>query len=133
MTAVVYVTPNFTANAVRFIEALASLHDIRLFIISQESTTLLPLWQQSRITSSKILPDVFDTYALINIISQIEKQSGPIHRLLGATEQLQVPLAKARKEFGIKGMDPATAHNFRDKSRMKLIFEKELLQCFFIL
>ncbi|HUR30409.1 MAG TPA: ATP-grasp domain-containing protein [Saprospiraceae bacterium] len=129
MIPVVYVTPNFTANAVRFIEALASLHDIKLVVISQESTTLLPPWQQSRITLSKILPDVFDTQSLVTILSEIQKKSGPIHRLLGATEQLQLPLAQARKELGIQGMDPGTAYNFRDKSQMKSIFEQADIPC----
>ena len=129
MTTVAYITPNFTANAVRFIDPLTSLYNVRLVVISQESTTLLPAWQQSRIAISRVIPDVFDADKLISVLSEIEKQTGPFHRLLGATEQLQVPLAQARKVLGIEGMDIETSHNFRDKSRMKNLFEKAGIPC----
>ena len=129
MATVAYITPNFTANAVRFIEALTSLYNIRLVVISQESTMLLPPWQQSRIALSREVPDIFDSAALIRVLRDVQKQIGPYHRLLGATEQLQVPLAEARQVLGVDGMDIETAHNFRDKSRMKLLFEKAGIPC----
>ena len=129
MTPVAYITPNFTANAVRFIEAFTALHDIRLVIISQESTKLLPSWQQSRIALSNQIPDVFNSAALISVLEKIEKKIGPFHRLLGASEQLQVPLAEARNALEVEGMDIETAHNFRDKSRMKLVFEQAGIPC----
>ena len=129
MTTVAYITPNFTANAVRFIDPLTSLYNVRLVVISQESTTLLPAWQQSRIATARIVPDVFDADNLISILSDIQKQTGPFHCLLGATEQLQVPLAQARKMLGIDGMDIETSLNFRDKSRMKNLFEKAGIPC----
>ncbi|HUR30797.1 MAG TPA: ATP-grasp domain-containing protein [Saprospiraceae bacterium] len=129
MTSVVYVTPNFTANAVRFIEALASFYDIRITIISQEPAHLLPLWQQSRITISRQIPDVFNSANLISVLSELQSQRGKFHRILGATEQLQVPLAEVREALSIEGMDAATAHNFRDKSIMKTLFEKSGIPC----
>ncbi|MEO6132296.1 MAG: ATP-grasp domain-containing protein [Saprospiraceae bacterium] len=129
MTSVAYITPNFTANAVRFIDALAGLYNIRLVVISQEPIALLPPWQQSRISSSRQIPDVFDSVSLTNALSDVQKKSGKFHRLLGATEQLQVPLAEARKALDIEGMDIETAQNFRDKSRMKLLFEEAGIPC----
>ena len=44
--------------------------------------------------------------------------------LLAVLEQLQVPLAQVREHLGIGGMDPVTAANFRDKDRMKTVFEQ---------
>jgi len=129
MTPVAYITPNFTANAVRFIEALAGLYDIRLVVISQESSLLLPPWQQSRIAVARQVPDVFNSDALIRVLTEVQKKTGQFHRLLGATEQLQVPLAEARKALGVDGMDIETAHNFRDKSRMKRLFEEAGIPC----
>lgn len=129
MTPVAYITPNFTANSVRFIEAFTALHNVRLVIISQETTTLLPSWQQSRIALSSQIPDVFNSTALITALEKIEKQIGSFHRLLGATEQLQIPLAEARQALGVEGMDIETANNFRDKSRMKLVFEHAGIPC----
>ncbi len=129
MNPIAYITPNFTANAVRFIEALVSLHDIRLIIISQEPITLLPSWQQSRISASREVADVFDKWTLIKVLTELQKTTGTIHRILGATEQLQVPMAEARAALGIEGMDIDTAMNFRDKSRMKVLFEENQIPC----
>ncbi|MGB3079540.1 MAG: ATP-grasp domain-containing protein [Saprospiraceae bacterium] len=129
MTSVAYITPNFTANAVRFIDALVGLYDLRIVIISQESTSLLPPWQQSRISLSRQIPDVFNSDALTSVLAEAQKRVGPFHRLLGATEQLQVPIAEARKALGIHGMDVETAQNFRDKSRMKHLFEEAGIPC----
>lgn len=129
MNPIAYITPNFTANAVRFIEALVSLHDIRLIIISQEPVTLLPSWQQSRISIAKEVTDVFDKWTLIKVLTEIQKSTGAIYRILGATEQLQVPMAEARKALGIEGMDIEAAMNFRDKSRMKMLFGENKIPC----
>jgi biotin carboxylase len=129
MRLVVYITPNFTANTVRFIEALTGIYDIRLIIISQEPVSLLPQWQQCRITISRQVTDIFNSKTLIQELTEIHKQTGDFHRILGASEQLQVALAEVRQVFGVEGMDVETAHNFRDKSRMKLLFEKAGVPC----
>src|SRR5688572_14200108 len=124
MRQIVYVTPNFTANTVRFLEGLTGIHDIRLSVISQEPVHLLPSWQQSRIMYASTVPDIFNTDALFHQIDRIQQRLDAIDRILGANEQLQIPLAMARERFGISGMNEATAQNFRDKARMKNIFEK---------
>lgn len=129
MLTVAYITPNFTLNAVRFIESLVSLHDIRVVIISQEPTLLLPPWQQSRIGYSIQLPDVFDGNKLIEAIKSLPANYRKLHRVLGATEQLQIPLAQVRESLHIEGMDVETTQNFRDKSLMKEIFGKKGIPC----
>lgn len=129
MRHVVYIAPNFTANAVRFIEALTQLHDIRLHIISQEPAHLLPAWQQSRITIFRQVEDVFHKWTLIRTLKEIQDQFGPVHRILGPNEQLQIPLAEARDALGIEGMDVLTATHFRDKSLMKSLFDENKIPC----
>jgi formate-dependent phosphoribosylglycinamide formyltransferase (GAR transformylase) len=129
MTTIAYITPNFTANAVRFVEALASIHDLRLIIISQEPISLLPSWQQSRIFLSREVGDVFDKWTLIKTLTDLQKITGPFHRILGATEQLQVPMAEARLAVGIPGMNTEAAQNFRDKARMKTLFNENSIPC----
>lgn len=129
MNPIAYITPYFTANAVRFIEALVSLHDIRVVIISQEPLSRLPSWQQSRISVAHEVSDVFDKWTLIKVLTEIQKTTGPIHRILGATEQLQVPMAEARNALGVDGMDYDSAMNFRDKSRMKMLFDENNIPC----
>ncbi len=129
MNPIAYITPNFTANAVRFIESLVTLHDIRLIIICQESVTLLPSWQQSRISIARQVDDVFDKWTLIKVLTEIQKTTGPVHRILGATEQLQVPMAETREALNIEGMDIDAAMNFRDKARMKVLFTENNIPC----
>lgn len=129
MIPVAYITPNFTANAVRFIEGLTSIPDIRLIIISQESTSLLPSWQQSRISISRQVQDVFDKWTIIKTLTDLQKITGPVKHILGATEQLQVPIAEARLALGVPGMNTETAQNFRDKSRMKTLFDENGIPC----
>lgn len=129
MTTIAYITPNFTANAVRFLEALTSLYDVRLIVISQEPVALLPSWQQSRIALSREVSDVFDKWTLIKTLTDLQKITGPVHRILGATEQLQVPMAEARLALGIPGMNTEAAQNFRDKARMKTLFNENGIPC----
>src|SRR4029078_13346363 len=54
---------------------------------------------------------------------------GPVERLVGALEQLQVPLAQAREALGIPGMDAGTAHNVRDKPGMKEVLTAAGVPC----
>lgn len=129
MRNVAYIAPNFTPNAVRFIEALTCFHNVRLFIISQEPVSLLPLWQQSRISSSREVGDVLDKWTLIRTLTDLQTTWGKFDRLLGATEQLQVPMAEARAALGVDGMDTQTAHHFRDKSLMKTLFDENKIPC----
>jgi phosphoribosylaminoimidazole carboxylase (NCAIR synthetase) len=124
-----YITPYFTPNTLRFLEAIISFHQVRLILISQETSGHLPSWLLSRVSLSRVIPDVMDAKALAMTLSEIRRLTGKIDRLLGATEQLQVTLAEARNELGIEGMEVETAHNFRDKSRMKQLFEKAGIPC----
>lgn len=129
MLSIAYITPFFTPNAVRFIEALVSFHQVRLAIISQEPVSRLPNWQQSRIATSRQVADVFDKWTLIKTLTDMGKTMGVFHRILGATEQLQVPMAETREALGIEGMNTHTALNFRDKSLMKTLFDEKGIPC----
>jgi biotin carboxylase len=52
-----------------------------------------------------------------------------VERLVGALEQLQVPLAQVREALGIEGMDVRTALNVRDKARMKTVLRDAGVPC----
>ncbi|MBL7776410.1 MAG: ATP-grasp domain-containing protein, partial [Saprospiraceae bacterium] len=129
MPFVVYICPNFTANAVRFIDVLSGISEIRLGLISQEPMALLPPDIQLRIVVFQQVSDVFDAAVLAAAVQQVQGSQGPAHRLLAAVEGMQVPLAQVREQLGIEGMDVETAKNFRDKQRMKDLFRKAGLPC----
>ena len=48
---------------------------------------------------------------------------------MGPLEELQVPMAVAREQLGIPGIDVETARNFRDKDRMKRVMAQNGLPC----
>ena len=129
MPFVLYVCPNFTANAVRFIEVLGQLPDVQLGLIAQEPTALLPPAVQMRLAGFRQVPDVFDADTLTVAAASLRDEVGPLHRLVGAVEPLQVPLAIAREQLGVAGMNAETARNFRDKNRMKMLFRQAGLPC----
>jgi biotin carboxylase len=54
---------------------------------------------------------------------------GRVERILAILEQLQVPVAQVREHLGIPRMDVATAHNFRDKARMRSVLRAAGVPC----
>lgn len=128
MPVVIYASPWFTENAVRFLGAVAAL-DIRLGLITQEPIERLPPELCARIAAHWVVADAFQTDQLVNAANTLALQLGPIHRLLGAVEQLQVPLAEARAHLGLPGLSVEAAHNFRDKARMKTMLALAGLPC----
>jgi biotin carboxylase len=62
-------------------------------------------------------------------VTGLGRQIGRVERLIGALEQLQVPLAQVREGLGIEGMDLSTALNVRDKARMKDVFRAAGVPC----
>jgi biotin carboxylase len=129
MVFVVYVAPNYTENALRFIEKLAALPDARLGLISQEPIEWLSPALQSRIVSFQRVESVFDIAQLLPAAKGLKERQGAIHRIIGAVEQVQVPVAQVREELDIEGMDVETMLNFRDKSRMKDLLRAAGLPC----
>ncbi|NUQ22725.1 MAG: ATP-grasp domain-containing protein [Saprospiraceae bacterium] len=129
MVFVVYVAPNYTENALRFIEKLAALPDARLGLISQEPIEWLSSALQYRIVSFQRVESVFDIAQLLPAAKGMKERQGDIHRIIGAVEQVQVPVAQVREELGIEGMNVETMLNFRDKSRMKDLLRAAGLPC----
>lgn len=128
MPVVIYVAPWFTENAVRFLTAVAEL-DIRLGLITQEPVELLPQALRSRLAAHSLVGNVFGAGEIVDAARTLSALLGPIDRLFGPVEQLQVPLAEARERLGLPGMSVEAAHNFRDKARMKRLLEAAGLPC----
>src|SRR5918998_48129 len=73
--------------------------------------------------------DPLDPQQLVDAVRGLSQQMGPVERLVGALEQLQVPMAYAREVLGIDGMTVQTALNVRDKSRMKSVLGDAGIPC----
>lgn len=129
MRTVIYITPFFTENALRFIRAFADLPDIRLGLICQEPQERLAPDLREKIAAHWRTDNSLDSRQIVSAARALQNVLGEIDTLVGATEQLQVPLAKARAELGVAGMSVTAAQNFRDKARMKQLFRAGGVPC----
>src|SRR5215207_2896595 len=126
---VIFAAPYFTENATRFIQATVSQPGARVAVVSQEPQEHLAAHLRDRIVAQWRVEDIFDAGQLAHAARQLSNDFGPVHRLFGAYEQLQVPLAEARELLGVEGMSAEAARNFRDKSRMKNVLREAGVPC----
>ena len=126
---VVFVAPFFAETTLRFVAAAASQPDARVGLISQDPAGLIPAELRRNLAAHVQIGDGLDAKHLIAGIRKIAAEIGPPERLLGALEQLQVPLAEAREALGIPGSSVDVAKNFRDKSRMKDVLRAANVPC----
>ncbi|HEY8375560.1 MAG TPA: ATP-grasp domain-containing protein [Nannocystis sp.] len=116
---VIYVAPFYSGNVLGCLDALASLPDVRLGIISHEPEATLPERFRGRVVGHYQVRDCLDAEQLVAAGKAFQAGWGRVDRLIGFLEQMQIPLAIARDKLGIPGMGEAVARNFREKNRMK--------------
>src|SRR5688572_4112968 len=114
MPTVVFAAPILSENATRMIEAVASLPDVRLGVITQDPAEKLSPALAARVDGHWRVDNILDAGQLSWAAEGLTHGLGPIDRLFGAYEQLQVPLAEVRERMGIAGMRAAVARRFRD-------------------
>jgi phosphoribosylaminoimidazole carboxylase (NCAIR synthetase) len=118
-THVVFVAPFFLETTLRFVAGAAGLPGVNLSLVSQDPAEKLPASLRSSLAAHWRVGNALDADQLVHAARMLTARLGPPSRMIGALEQLQVPLAQAREALGIAGLDTASALNFRDKSRMK--------------
>jgi len=128
-THVIFVAPFFMETTLRFVAGAASLPGVRLSLVSQDPVEKLPPGLRAALSAHWRVDNALDPNQLVDAAHALASRLGPPRRLLGALEQLQVPLAKAREALGIEGLDPESARNFRDKARMKDVLRTAGLPC----
>lgn len=126
MRNVVFAAPFPLDTTMRFARAAARLADVRLLGIAQTP----PSGDDARLFADVVrIDDGLDTGQLIAAARVLERRHGPIHRVLGILEPLQVQLAEVRRALGVAGTTPQTADLFRDKGRMKDELRRHGLPC----
>jgi len=126
MRNVVFVAPFPLETTMRFARAAARLDDVRLLGILQEP----PRGDDARLFESVVaVDDGLDPGQLVEAARALERRHGPIHRVLGILEALQVQLGEIRRALGVPGTGPDTADLFRDKARMKDELGRHGLPC----
>lgn len=129
MPNVVFVAPYFLPTTNRFIAAAAAVPGTRLGLISQDLEERLPPGIRRRLAAHWRTDDALEPDSLVEAVGAIGRQLGSVDRLMGPLEELQVPMAQVREVLSIPGMRRETAHNFRDKSRMKDVLRRHGLPC----
>jgi len=119
MVHVVFLAPRFLENTNRYVRAFAELDGVTLSVISLDPEDAIPVPLRPRIAAHYRVGDLMDSAQLITAVRAIAGAVGPVDRLAGFLEQLQVAMAEVRDALGIDGMSAAVARNFRDKDRMK--------------
>jgi phosphoribosylaminoimidazole carboxylase (NCAIR synthetase) len=122
---VIFAAPILSENAARVIAGATRLDGVRLGVITQDPAAKLrdPVAQHWRVD------DILDFDQLAWAVENVSARLGGADVLFAAYEQLQVPIALMREQFGIEGMRADAARNFRDKSRMKELFDEAGLPC----
>jgi hypothetical protein len=121
---VIFVAPFLMETTLRFVAGAAGLPGVNLSLISQEGLEKLPPGLRSALAAHWRVDDALDPRQIVVAARALESKLGAAKRMIGALEQLQVPLAQARETLGISGLDVASAMNFRDKARMKDVFAR---------
>jgi D-alanine-D-alanine ligase-like ATP-grasp enzyme len=129
MSNVVFVAPFFMETTLRFVDAAASLPGVNVGLVSQDPEAKLPRALAAKLVGHYRVEDGVDVDALRPGLLAMRKAFGSIDRILGTLEQLQVPLGVLRDELGVVGVGAETAHNFRDKARMKTVLAQAGLPC----
>ncbi|MFT3712513.1 MAG: ATP-grasp domain-containing protein [Archangium sp.] len=119
MVHVALVAPHFLENTNRYVTAFAQLEGVKLSVISQDPERGLPPELRARVGGHYRVANVSDPAQLAKALAGLKQGLGPVERLTGALEQLQLPLAEARALASIPGMKPDIARRFRDKDVMK--------------
>lgn len=126
---VVFVAPFCMETTLRFVNGAARLPGVNLSLISQEGAEKLPHDLRSRLAGHWRVQNALDPQQLVVAVRALETTLGTAERLVGALEQLQVPLARARESLGIDGLGVEAAMNFRDKARMKDVLRNAGVPC----
>jgi formate-dependent phosphoribosylglycinamide formyltransferase (GAR transformylase) len=126
MRNVVFVAPFPLETTLRFSRAAAGLADVRLLGVMQE----LPRGDAAGLFADLVtVRDGLDAGQLVEAARLLERRHGPIHRVLGILEALQVQIGEVRQALGVPGTSADTADRFRDKARMKDELRRHGLPC----
>ncbi len=109
----------------RIITAATRLDGVRLGVITQDPAEKLRV----NVDQHWRVGDVLNAGQLAWAVDNVATRMGGVDVLFAAYEQLQVPIAQVREKLGIAGMGAEAARNFRDKARMKELFDGAGLPC----
>ncbi|MDN5761036.1 MAG: hypothetical protein L0H41_01780 [Microlunatus sp.] len=129
MVVAAFVAPYLLEATSRFVLSAARLPGVQLAVITTESSDRLSPVLKQALAGHWQVADALDPQQIADAVRGLSGQLGPVERLIGALEQLQVPLGQVRDALGIEGMSERVATNVRDKSQMKSVLAAAGLPC----
>lgn len=126
---VAFVAPYLLDATTRFVASAAQLPGVRLALVTCEPADRLPPVLRAHLAGHWRIDDGLDPQQILAAVRGLSSQMGTVERIVAALEQLQVPVAQVREALGIPGMDVETAHNVRDKARMKTVLRAAGIPC----
>ncbi len=130
MVVAAFVAPYLLEATARFVLCAARIPGVRLGVITTEPVDRLSPELREALAGHWRVEDALDPQQIADAVRGLAGQlGGPVERLIGALEQLQVPLAEVRDALGIPGMTAEVARNVRDKSRMKSVLRAAGVPC----
>ena len=126
MRNVIFAAPFPLETTMRFARAASRLPNVRLLCIAQTP----PAGDDRKLFADIVqVDDGLETDQLCEAGRILVGRHGPIHRVIGILEPLQVQLAELRRDLGVAGTSPETADLFRNKARMKDELRRHGLPC----
>jgi len=129
VTIAAFVAPYLLDATMRFVDATAGVPGTELALITCDPESRVPDQLRRRLAAHWRIDDPLDAGQIAAAAEALSQYIGPVQRLIGVLEQLQVPLAQVREQLGIAGMDAETARNFRDKAQMKSVLRAAGVPC----
>lgn len=129
MVVAAFVAPYLLEATSRFVLSTARLPDVQLAVITTSPADGMSPELKEALVGHWQVADALDPQQIVDAVRGLSGQLGRVERLIGALEQLQVPLAQARDVLGIEGMSERVAHNVRDKSQMKSVLAAAGVPC----
>lgn len=125
---VVFVAPFFRPSVTEFVDAVATVPNVKVAVISQDPWERFPEHVRRRVLFWRV-PDATSADDLTHATHELGRRHGKAHRILSVTEQVQLQVAEVRERLGIAGMPPSTIRKFRDKGVMKEAFRAAGVPC----
>jgi hypothetical protein len=129
MVVAAFVAPFLLEATARFVVSAAKLPGVQLGVVTATPADQLPAGLKELLAGHWRVDDALDPQQIAQAVAGLSQQMGRVERLVGALEQLQVPMAEARQMLGLEGMDVDIARNVRDKSRMKSVLQAAGVPC----
>src|SRR5687767_10690750 len=108
MVVAAFVAPYLLETTTRFVHAAARLPGVQLGLVTAEPADHLPPDLRRDLAGHWRIDDPLDPGQIAWAVKGLSGQIGPVERLLGVLEQLQVPLGRVREQLGIEGLDAGT-------------------------